>query len=108
MCIRDSATGADDGLAIDDFSITVGGTPLPSVSINNVTQLEGNSGSTNFVFTVSLSSPAPVGGISVNYATSSDSATSGSDFAATSGTLLFTAGQTSHTITVPVLSLIHI
>ncbi|MDE2408457.1 MAG: endonuclease/exonuclease/phosphatase family protein [Xanthomonadaceae bacterium] len=105
FCIRWNdfdAAGADDGLAIDDFSITVGGVALPTLSINDVSQLEGNSGTTDFVFTVSLSSPAPAGGVSVNYATSSDSATAGSDFATTSGTLNFAAGQTSATLTVSV------
>src|SRR6201985_224333 len=66
------ATGADDGLAIDDFSITPQGasatptpTSTPSLSINDVTQAEGDSGTTNFNFTVSLSSPAQTGGGSV-------------------------------------------
>lgn len=105
FCIRwndFNASGADDGLAIDDFSITTAGTPLPTLSINDVTQLEGNSGTTAFTFTISLSSPAPAGGISVQYATSSDSATSGSDFTAASGTATIAAGQTSTTVTVQV------
>ena len=97
------ATGADDGLAIDDFSLTVGGAPLPQLSINNVTQLEGDSGSSLFTFTISLSAPAPAGGVTVNYATSSDSATSGVDFLATSGTATIPAGQTNTTVSVSVL-----
>jgi hypothetical protein len=39
----------------------------------------------------------------VNYATASGSATSGSDFTATSGTLTFTAAQTSQTVSVPTI-----
>ncbi len=95
-------TGADHGLAIDDVVVTVPGAPVPSLSINDVTQLEGDSGTTGFTFTVSLSSPAPTGGISVDFATASDSATSGVDFAANSGTLAIAAGNSSGTITVDV------
>jgi len=87
FCVRwndFNASGADDGLAVDDFSITVAGTPLPGLSINDVTQVEGNSGTTTYSFTVSLSAPAPVGGVSFDIATASDSATSGVDFVAKS------------------------
>ncbi len=75
--------------------------PLPTLNINSVSQAEGNSGTTNETFTVSLS---PVSGrtVTVNYATSNGSATAGSDYTATSGTLTFTAGQTSKTIDVPI------
>src|SRR3954470_11380726 len=61
------ATGADDGLAVDDFNITPHGgvvPPTPSLSISDVTQAEGDAGTTNFNFTVSLSSPAQTGGVS--------------------------------------------
>lgn len=105
FCVRWNdvdATGADDGLAVDDFSITVAGAPLPSLSINDVTADEGNSGTTNFTFTIALSAAAAAN-VTVDYATSSDSATSGVDFTATSGTATITAGSTSTTITVPVL-----
>ena len=95
-------TGADHGLAIDDVVVTVPGAPVPSLSIDDVTQLEGDGGTANFTFTVSLSSPAPAGGISVDFATASDSATSGVDFAANSGTLNIAAGSTFGTITVVV------
>ncbi|MFL6334992.1 MAG: Calx-beta domain-containing protein, partial [Pyrinomonadaceae bacterium] len=51
------ATGADDGLAVDDFKITPHAPPpTPTLSINDVTQDEGNAGTTAFTFTVSLSS----------------------------------------------------
>ena len=45
---------------------------------------------------------APTGGISVDFATSSLTATSGSDFSATSGTLTFFEGESTGFITVPV------
>ena len=76
--------------------------PLPSLSINNASVTEGNSGTTNAVFTVLLSeaSGQPV---SVNYATAAGTAAATVDFVSTSGTLTFTPGQTTRTITVPVV-----
>lgn len=72
------ATGADDGLGIDDFSITAnptGGPVTPNLSINDVTQAEGDSGTTTFTFTVSLSSPANAGGVTFDIATADGTAT---------------------------------
>lgn len=71
------ASGADDGLAVDDFSLTPngGGPVTPSLSINDVTQAEGDSGTTTFSFTVSLSSPAGAGGVSFDIATADGTAT---------------------------------
>jgi predicted extracellular nuclease len=105
FCIRwtdFNASGADDGLAVDDFSLTVAGAPLPGLSINDVSVLEGDSGATDVTFTISLS-VAAAADVTVDYATGSDSATSGTDFTATSGTATIPAGDTSTTITVPVI-----
>lgn len=84
--------------------------PLPSgpstLTINDISLNEGNSGttpSTPFTFTVTLSQPPAASQTSfVNFNTADGSATSGSDYTLTSGTILFTAGQTAQTITVPV------
>jgi len=46
-----------------------------SLSIDNVTHSEGDVGGTTYTFTVSLSGPAPVGGVTYNIATLDDSAT---------------------------------
>jgi CSLREA domain-containing protein len=76
--------------------------PLPGLSINDVSVAEGNSGTTNANFTVSLSA-ASGQTVTVNYATANGTATAGSDYVATSGTLTFTPGQTSKPITVTVI-----
>lgn len=68
------AAGADDGLAIDDFSLT----PNPSgiyLSINDVSVVEGDSGTTLATFTVTLSAPAGVGGVTFDIATQDNTAT---------------------------------
>jgi len=69
-------------------------------TINDVTVVE-NAG--NAVFTVSLSAAADFN-ITVNYTTANDTATAGSDYTTTSGTLTIAAGSTSGTITVPILN----
>lgn len=76
--------------------------PLPSLSINDVTVTEGNSGTTNVVFTVTLSA-ASGQSVGVNYATADGTATQPADYTNTSGSLTFTPGQTTRTITVPVI-----
>jgi aryl-phospho-beta-D-glucosidase BglC (GH1 family) len=79
------------------------GTPVtpPTVSIADATVAEGNSGTSNASFTVTLSKAATTP-VTVGYATSSGTATSGTDFTAASGTLTFAPGVTSQTITVKV------
>lgn len=76
--------------------------PVPTLTINDVTRMEGNSGITYFVFTVSLSA-ASGQTVIVNYATADSSAkVSENDYVATSGTLTFAPGETTKTITVVV------
>jgi large repetitive protein len=79
---------------------------MPALSISNVTQAEGNSGITTFVFTVSLT-PASGRTVTVNFATRNGTAIadgigSANDYAATSGSRTFNAGDTSETISVAV------
>lgn len=71
----------------------------PSVSINDVSVTEGNSGTTNAVFSVTLSS-ASNQTVKVDFATANGTATAGSDYQSQSGTLTFAPGDLSKTITV--------
>ncbi|MBW3077612.1 Calx-beta domain-containing protein, partial [Prochlorococcus marinus] len=73
----------------------------PSLSIADVTA--GNENAANSTFTVSLSA-ASGKDITVDYATSNGTATAGSDYTATSGTLTISAGATSGTFNIPVLA----
>ena len=75
----------------------------PSLSINNVSVTEGETGTINAVFTVSLSA-ASSQTITVHYATADGTATvADNDYLATSGTLTFAPNQTTATIPVPVV-----
>ena len=90
------AVGTGTGTIVNDDVAAV-----PTLSINNVSANEGNSGTTPFVFTVTLSA-ASASTVTVGYATAGGTATAGSDYAATSGTVTFNAGVTSQVITVNV------
>ena len=97
-----NATGA---LLVSPITQTVTITdndPLPALSINDVAIAEGAGGATNFNFTVTLSA-ASGRTVTVAYATADGSATAGSDYTATSGTLTFTPGQTSKVVPVSVI-----
>ena len=72
-----------------------------SIRITDVTAVEGNSGSTEFIFSVVLDT-ATAEPITVNYGTIQGTATQGSDFLGTAGTLVFAPGELSKTITVEV------
>lgn len=76
----------------------------PAFAISEVSRAEGNSGTTPFTFTVSLSQ-ASAQEVRVNYVTANGSAaSSGSnhDYQSKSGTLSFPAGVTSKTVAVSV------
>ncbi|OLP52322.1 beta strand repeat-containing protein [Allorhizobium taibaishanense] len=74
---------------------------LPSLSIDDVSVNEGNSGTATATFTVSLSA-ASGQTVSVNYATADGTATAGSDYVARSGTLTFAPGVTAQSVAVTV------
>lgn len=77
-------------------------TALPSVSIADTTVTEGNSGTTNAAFAITLSK-ASTKPVTVNYTTANGSATAGQDYTASSGTVTFAAGQVSQVVDVGVL-----
>jgi hypothetical protein len=74
----------------------------PRISISNTSVTEGNSGTVNATFTVSLSK-ASTEDVTVHYQTADGTAAAGSDYVATSGEAIIPAGGLSATITVPVI-----
>lgn len=86
-------------------TIEVNAGPLvgPSLSIDDVTIDEGDSGTTDALFTVSLSSPAGPNGVTFNIATVDDTATAPLDYVARSLTnQTIAAGNSTYTFAVPV------
>jgi hypothetical protein len=84
------------------FRLTPSATPLPTVSINSVSNPEGNSGTTAFTFTVSLSAPSTTT-VTIGFSTSDGTAVSygtSIDYEFQSGWLTFAPGETSKTITI--------
>jgi hypothetical protein len=76
--------------------------PSPALSVNDVTVTEGDTGTVSAVFTVSLSGLSAQT-VTVQYTTADGTATAGSDYVATSGTLTFTPGQTTQPVSVSVI-----
>lgn len=66
-----NATSSDDGLGVDDFSLTA----PAGLSVNDATVTEGDSGTVNATFTISLSTLAGPGGVSFDVATQDNTAT---------------------------------
>jgi uncharacterized repeat protein (TIGR01451 family) len=64
----------------------------PALSVNDLSITEGNAGTRNLAFTVTLSK-ASGQSISVNYATANGTAQAGSDYVAKTGTLTFAPGS---------------
>jgi VCBS repeat-containing protein len=76
--------------------------PVPSLTIADASRLEGNSGTTNMTFTVTISHVSAKT-VNVNYATANGSAVAPADYVAQSGTLTFAPGTPTQTIAVPVV-----
>jgi hypothetical protein len=96
------ASGADDGLAIDDFSITaIGETANPGTfSVASASASEAQS----FVDLVVTRSGGSSGAATVSYTLASGTATAGTDFDATAGSVVFLDGETAKTIRVAVVN----
>jgi hypothetical protein len=76
--------------------------PTPTLSISNASVVEGQSGTANLTFAVSLS-PASQQTVTVTRATADGSATAPTDYTALApATLTFNPGETSKSVTVPV------
>jgi hypothetical protein len=88
------ADGSGLGTITDDDA-------APTLSVNDVSIVEGNAGSSTATFTVSLS-VASGQAVTFGWATAAGSATAGSDYVAAGGTRTIAAGATSATIGITV------
>ncbi|MCP9914452.1 hypothetical protein KBZ07_13795 [Cyanobium sp. BA20m-14] len=96
-----SSDSAYQGLS-SSVSLTNLDNDLPILSISAPqTVVEGQT--TSVTYTVSMSAASPLAA-SVAYATANGTATAGSDYTASSGSLSFAAGETSKTITINLLN----
>ena len=75
---------------------------VPSISIADALATEGDAGTTNAVFVVSLSAPA-FHTVTVPFTTTDGTALAPQDYTATSGVVTFPAGTTTREINVPVV-----
>jgi hypothetical protein len=112
--LDDSVYEGDEDLTLDlsdpingQFGVSTGtGTindddSAPGVSVDDASVTEGNSGTKNLTFTVSLTN-ATTSDVSVHYATSDGTATAPGDYQAKTGTLTIPAGDTTGEIQVVV------
>jgi formylglycine-generating enzyme required for sulfatase activity len=100
LAVASSSDSNYNGLNPSDVSVSNSDNDAATLSINDIsiTELDA-AGSATTTFTVS-SSVESVNTITVDYASSDDTATAGSDYTATSGTVTMTAGATSQTFTI--------
>jgi hypothetical protein len=99
-----AAIGSASQSTVDSFFVFLNDGSWPAaLTINDVGVTEGNSGTVAATFTVRLS-PAHGQTVTVHYETAAghsvNSATAGSDYQPTSGTLTFAPGESRQTITV--------
>lgn len=72
------------------------------LSIGDVTTVEGHAGTTAIEFTVTLSAPSTQT-VTVEFLTANGTASAGSDYQSTGGTLTFLPGEVSKTVSVPIV-----
>jgi chitinase len=74
---------------------------LPTISVADVSMMEGTGGTSKAIFTFTLSTPSTKR-VTVAYATANGTALAGSDYTAKSGTVTFNPGETQKTVAVKV------
>src|SRR5690606_6552015 len=74
---------------------------IPSININDVSVVEGNTGTSSAVFTLSLSAPSNQT-ITVDVSTANGTAIVGDDYLALTSTVTFAPGSVSQTVSVTI------
>ncbi|MER0439648.1 Calx-beta domain-containing protein, partial [Emticicia sp. W12TSBA100-4] len=97
-------SGAPTGIYIVDAQATgtIVNDDISTISINNPTVAETNTGTTTMTFDIQMSNPSDAD-VLVNYATVDNTATiTDNDYTSTSGVLTFAAGQTTKQVSVTI------
>ncbi|MCK8524385.1 HYR domain-containing protein, partial [Aquimarina sp. D1M17] len=81
----------------EDVSVNNTDDDTATLSIDNVTETEGNSGTINYIFTITHSGAEVVGGYGVTFFTSNVEARAPSDYTANGGRIDFTGGAIGET-----------
>jgi hypothetical protein len=95
-----NASGAPIG-DVQGIATILNDDTAPTVSVADASKVEGDAGTSLLTFTISLVGSSDVDA-SFDFATAGGTATAGTDFVSTSGTLTIPAGQTSGTVDVVV------
>lgn len=97
----DQTIGDWESIACDGTQMIIDYPMISIEDINDQTHVEGNSGTKEFVFTVSLSEPA-VEDVTFTYVLEGQTATKGEDFIDKTGTLTIPKGSSETTISVEI------
>jgi sugar lactone lactonase YvrE len=73
----------------------------PNISIDDISVFEGDQGTSNAVFTVRLSETSAAT-VNVSFSTASETASANSDYQSTTGSVEFTPGLLTHSVTIPI------
>ena len=100
--ITASYASASNGILASSGSIVQQVVNTPAISIADTSVVEGNSGTTNAQFHVTLSNVSPAA-VTVHYATGDETAAAPDDYTAASGSVTFAPGELEHIVTVVVI-----
>ena len=99
-CTVEGAVCTAAGTALTSLLLTSVRGPGPGLTVADAVATEGTDASLDFVVTLS---PAAEGTVTVAYRTTDGTATAPADYAAASGTLTFTPGETVKTVSVAIV-----
>ena len=97
----DPGTAVNGGVYSGRGVLTINDDEAGVLSVGNVTVTEGDAGTVDATFTISLSIPF-YQTFTVDYITSNQTATADLDYVAQAGTVAFPTGATQRTVTIPV------
>ena len=96
-----NGTGATNTPVLIPVTLTIGEPPKPAIAIGDQSIVEGDGGSTEIQFAVTLSHATPRT-VTVDFSTEDGSAHAGPDYATASGAVVFTPGLTTQFVSVTV------